>query len=342
LGTTEGEVLQRRAESGDPDAQMTLASLLDKRGMHEHALNWLRTAAENGVAEAHHILGARLLVGRAAPYNPNEAIRHVSAAASHDLPEALVLMSVMATLAGEWDQAVMFMNRAAAHGDSRAQRQVELLGNPQSFNTSQWDAPVIPEAQFETPHVAVVRNFIPRTFCEYIIDRAKPKLESVRVKDPNSGGGREVDYRTNSGAGFSILDTDLILQMVNGRVSDLVDLSIGNQEPTNVLHYKRGEEYKAHFDFITPSPQNAAELAATGQRMATVLIYLNDDYEGGETEFPNLKWKFKGRTGDALMFRNINAQGEPDRQTLHAGLPVKKGEKWLYSKWIRANPYPLI
>lgn len=341
MANTEGELLQQRAESGDVEAQMTLAVLLDKRGMHDHALNWLREAADNGLAHAQYVLGARLLVGRAAPYSPDEAIRYVTAAAQQNLPDAQMLLSTLATLAGEWGEAVKLTKSAAMRGNTRGQRQVEMLGNPQQFDVQKWDAPVTPEWHSKDPQVGIVRNFIPRPFCDYIIERAKPKLQSLRVRDPKAGG-KEVDYRSNSGAGFGILDTDLVMQMVNGRIADLIDLPLGNQEPTNVLHYKPGEEYKAHFDFITASPENAAELAATGQRTATVLIYLNDDYTGGETEFPTLKWKFKGNTGDALFFRNTNAAGEPDRRTLHAGLPPKKGEKWLYSKWVRANPYPLI
>ncbi|MCR6644750.1 MAG: hypothetical protein NVV62_09650 [Terricaulis sp.] len=70
---SEAELLQQRAESGDSAAQMTLAILLDNRGMHEHAVNWLRAAAESQHVEAQFVLGARLLVGRAAPFNPKRA-----------------------------------------------------------------------------------------------------------------------------------------------------------------------------------------------------------------------------------------------------------------------------
>ncbi len=340
--TTEAELLQQRAESGDPGAQMTLAILLDNRGMHQHALNWLRSASEGGYAEAQYVLGARLLIGRAAPYEPEEGAKWISAAANQGMPEALSLMSVMATMTLNWNEAVVFLKDAAARGDVRAQQQVSMLADPRRFDPKQWDAPVEPKWKHKSPRVGVVENFIPRAFCEWIIERAKPKLEAARLKDPTRGAGAHAQHRTNSGAGFGLLDTDLVMQMVNGRVADLIESPIQNHEPTNVLNYQKGEEYKPHFDFITASDANAAELNTTGQRVTTVLIYLNDDYDGGETHFPNLNWKFKGKTGDALVFWNIGENGEPDRKTLHAGLPVKKGEKWLYSKWVRANPYPLL
>jgi len=334
---SEAELLQQRAESGDSAAQMTLAILLDNRGMHEHAINWLRAAAESQHVEAQFVLGARLLVGRAAPFNPEEGAKWARASADQGFPEAQKLMATLASMLGDWDQAVNFTKSAAASGDERAQAQVALLADKARFDAAQWDAPVEIVWQDVGARVGVIRNFIPRAFCDWMIGRARPKLQAAKLK-----GAAHADYRTNSGAGFSLLESDLILQMVNARVADVMNTPMQNQEPTNVLHYAPGEEFKPHVDFITASEANRLELAATGQRVATALIYLNDGFGGGETDFPTLNWRFKGETGDALVFWNVSETGEPDRRTLHAGLPVTSGEKWLYSKWMRANPYPLI
>jgi prolyl 4-hydroxylase len=342
VATSEAELLQQRAESGDPGAQMTLAILLDNRGMHQQALSWLRSASENGYAEAQYVLGARLVVGRAAPFEPEEGAKWLSSAANQGMPEALSLMAVLSSMTQQWTEATTYLKDAAERGDARAQQQVALLADPSRFDARKWDVDVEPKWKHQSPRVGVIEGFIPPAFCNWLIERAKPKLHPARLKAPAQGAGQQAGYRTNSGAGFGLLDSDFILQMINGRVADAIGVPMQNHEPTNVLHYQKGEEYKPHFDFITASESNAVELANTGQRVATVLIYLNDDYEGGETEFPNLKWKFKGKTGDALVFWNVGPDNEPDRKTLHAGLPVKKGEKWLYSKWVRANPYPLL
>jgi hypothetical protein len=72
-----------------------------------------------------------------------------------------------------------------------------------------------------------------------------------------------------------------------------------------------------------------------GQRAFTVLVYLNEDLEGGETDFPRVGLRHRGRKGDALVFRNVDAHGQPDRRTLHAGLSPSQGEKWVLSIWIR-------
>lgn len=334
---SEAELLQQRAEAGDPAAQMTLAILLDNRGMHDHAVNWLRTASESGHVEAQFVLGARLIVGRAAPFDPEEGAKWVRASADQGFSEALKLMGALASMTGDWDQAVMFTKNAAAAGDERAQAQISLLADKTRFQSERWDAPVEIAWQSLGARVGVIRDFIPHAFCDWMIERAKPKLKAAQLK-----GAANSDHRTNSGAGFSLLESDLILQMVNARVADVTDIPIQNHEPTNVLHYAPGQEYKAHFDFITASEANRLELSATGQRVATALIYLNDGFGGGETDFPTLNWRFKGQKGDALVFWNVSETGEPDRRTLHAGLPVTGGEKWLYSKWMRANPYPLI
>jgi len=103
-----------------------------------------------------------------------------------------------------------------------------------------------------------------------------------------------------------------------------------------VLHYKPGERYYAHCDgFLPDLPEQAAEIDLKGQRIRTILVYLNDDYEDGETYFLFPDKKIKLKTGDALIFENITEEGDPDEHSVHEGLPVKIGQKWLASKWIR-------
>ena len=96
------------------------------------------------------------------------------------------------------------------------------------------------------------------------------------------------------------------------------------------------QHFAPHFDFLDEqSPALAADIAARGQRIVTFLLYLNDDYAGGETAFPALGLHHRGRCGDALMFANVDLAQRPDPQTLHAGLPPQRGQKWVLSQWIR-------
>jgi hypothetical protein len=107
-------------------------------------------------------------------------------------------------------------------------------------------------------------------------------------------------------------------------------------EATAVLHYAVGEESSNHFDFVSPEiPNYAQEIEKNGQRVLTFLVYLNDDYDGGETDFPKLGLAHKGRRGEGLFFVNALDNNEPDLRTVHAGRPPTKGEKWIVSQFIR-------
>jgi prolyl 4-hydroxylase len=93
-----------------------------------------------------------------------------------------------------------------------------------------------------------------------------------------------------------------------------------------------------HSDFLpTNTPELRQEIERRGQRAVTLLVYLNDDYDGGATEFPRIGLRFRGKQGDALIFRNIDATGTPDYDSVHAGLPVERGEKWVLSQWMRTK-----
>jgi predicted 2-oxoglutarate/Fe(II)-dependent dioxygenase YbiX len=107
-------------------------------------------------------------------------------------------------------------------------------------------------------------------------------------------------------------------------------------EPAQIMHYAPGEEFRPHYDFLTPdSPGMAAQIARYGQRIATFLLYLNEDFDGGETVFPLKDISYRGRAGDALFFANIDTANAPDPLTRHAGRPPTRGEKWILSQWIR-------
>ena len=103
-------------------------------------------------------------------------------------------------------------------------------------------------------------------------------------------------------------------------------LPLYNMEATAVLHYAAGEESINHFDFVSPEiPGYDEEIARNGQRVLTFLVYLNDDYDGGRTDFPELGIAHKGRRGEGLFFVNALENNMPDLRTLHAGRPPTQG-----------------
>ena len=137
--------------------------------------------------------------------------------------------------------------------------------------------------------------------------------------------------RTNSGADFEFEASDIVLSLIHDRIARATAVPVEHFEVAKLLHYDPGEVFLRHSDFLKPGMEE--EIEARGQRVARFLLYLNDDYDGGETEFTEVGFKFKARKGDALLF-----SGNPDPMSMHAGLPTSRGEKWVLSLWLRGKP----
>ena len=179
-----------------------------------------------------------------------------------------------------------------------------------------------------SPRIATINGFVAPAVCDWIVARARPMLAPAKVYDPGTGGYRQESVRDNSECHFLRKNSDLVLLALRARIAKAVELPVGAMDAPAVLHYTPGQRFLPHFDFLdTSHPGHAKQVAESGQRVLTLLLYLNDDYEGGETSFPALKWRYKGRKGDALLFWNVDTAGQPDRRTLHAGTAPTRGEK---------------
>jgi prolyl 4-hydroxylase len=234
-----------------------------------------------------------------------------------------------------WTQAQARLVRAAELGSAAARGQLAALA--EAGDLAAWTAPQ-PERErlLRDPRITAVRGFLTPAICAWLIGRAHGRASPALVYDPASGGPRRESARSNSAFEFQFADLDLVAVAARARIAAVVGVPPGALEPMQVLHYAPGQTFERHHDFLDVAvPGYAAEVARSGQRIATFLTYLNADYDGGETDFPLLGLSFKGAPGDALMFANVDPAGAPDRRTLHAGLPPSAGEKWLLSQWIR-------
>lgn len=307
----------------------------------------IRRAAEDGDAHAQFRLGRFMILRRIASTTPGEAMRWIEASCKQRYPLALLFQASLSALGIErpqsYDDAIRFVALAAAGGYERAQGQLQVLGGVRAFNAQDWVAPAALEKHFEEPRIFTAEAFLPQKACAWLISQSRSRLQAAPVKDPMTGQSAVSGIRSNSGCGFSSIEADLVLQLANIRIANTLGLPVLHQETTNVLHYAVGQEYRAHYDFVTEEDEGvfARELQELGQRAATCLIYLNDNFAGGETGFPRLTWRYKGKAGDALIFWNLSEQGEREKNSLHAGCPVTAGQKWLYSKWVRTKPQPL-
>lgn len=305
----------------------------------------LRRQADAGDPRAQVLLARALLRGHNAPVG--EAARLVREACARKNADALMLHAALAVRglgrSQSFDDALAYVRQAAALGDTRARGQLAALG--EGFDATAWFAPLQPVQHAAAPRIFSIESFLPGAVCDWLVRSARKRMTVAKIYDAGSGTIVESQIRTGSAFEAASVEPDLVHQLVNLRIADALGIPVAHQEPTTILHYSRSQEYKPHYDAIRPGPeadQFARELNELGQRPATFLVYLNDGYEGGETSFPRLNFKFKGKRGDALIFWNLSEAGEVERDSLHAGMPVTKGEKWLLSKWVRQKPLPLF
>lgn len=298
-----------------------------------------------GNPQAMTALGASLLVGRDAPFSPVDGAALIAEAARQGDAAAWSYLSVIAAAgvgrAQNWSDAFDAIRRAAGLGDARATRQLTLMGGMRLSDAGKvrgWLAAPGGDILRKTPRLVTYSAFLTPEVCAYLRERAAPKLVPARVNDAKGGGLKLDPMRTNKGAVFSLIESDLVIQLIRARISHTAGVAAETLEPAEVLHYSVGQTYKQHVDFFHPAlPNFAEEMRVRGQRVKTCLVYLNDDFEGGETEFPRIGLKFRGRTGEALLFENVLPNGTGNMNTLHTGLPPARGEKWLLSQWIRSK-----
>ena len=190
-----------------------------------------------------------------------------------------------------------------------------------------------------SPRIVLLGNLLAGEECEQMIEAARRKLARSTVVNAATGAYDVHPDRTSSGTHFERDETELIAR-IERRISELVDCPVENGEPLQVLHYTPGAEYKPHFDYFDPTqPGNEAVLAMGGQRVATLVMYLNDVEAGGSTVFPALGLDVLPRRGAAVYFAYATESGEMDPRTLHGGSPVRAGEKWIATKWLRRHRY---
>jgi hypothetical protein len=192
-----------------------------------------------------------------------------------------------------------------------------------------------PQPLSRTPTAFMVKGAFAPQALEYLIGHSALRLGPSLTADSRTGEVRKDDYRSSMTATLGPVDQDLFIVAVNRRLAAIADVPFVQGEFLSVLRYAPGQEYRPHFDWLGPGP----DFDRGGQRIRTALLYLNDDYAGGETHFLQPKLSVKGAPGDVLVFHNVLLDGAGDMASRHAGLPVLAGVKWLASKWFRERAY---
>lgn len=204
---------------------------------------------------------------------------------------------------------------------------------------------VKPEVLSWSPRIILFHNFLSMEECDYLRAIAKPRLQISTVVDTKTGKGIKSEVRTSSGMFLNSPERKYpIIQAIEKRIAVFSQIPVENGELIQVLRYEANQYYKPHHDYFSDS----FNLKRGGQRIATMLMYLSDNVEGGETHFPmggdgecSCGGKMmkglcvKPNKGDAVLFWSMGLDGQSDPNSLHGGCAVLKGEKWSATKWMR-------
>ena len=193
------------------------------------------------------------------------------------------------------------------------------------------------------PPVWTCDDFLSAHDCDALIGAGRPQLvQSLIGMDDNQLRKQGVGARRTSSSSALMANHPACRALVQ-KIVQLTGKDSRHLEPVQITRYHKGQEYSEHNDCppLADTEASCAFMAQGGQRVATVLVYLNDVANGGETAFPKLKYACKPKRGRCLLFCPGLTDGRRDEQTLHAALPAVD-EKWVTQVWVRLHPDPLF
>ncbi|HWH18830.1 MAG TPA: 2OG-Fe(II) oxygenase [Allosphingosinicella sp.] len=182
--------------------------------------------------------------------------------------------------------------------------------------------------------IFVVRDFLTRGECDQLIDR----IDIVRQPSGVLGHYPDPDYRTSESGNLSPLDP--LVVSIEAKITQLMGIDPSHGETIQGQRYAVGQQFKAHHDFFYTDQPYWADMERTGgQRTWTAMMFLNEPEAGGQTAFPRVNLKVTPRAGNLLAWNNLNKYGEPNTFSLHQGMPVEAGVKYVITKWYRERPW---
>ena len=198
-------------------------------------------------------------------------------------------------------------------------RRVQVLGN------------------LQMPRVVVFGGFLSSEECDGLVERARSRLRPSATFNAQTGRDEVHASRTSQGIHMPA-EGDELIERVEQRIAALLDWPLENGETLQVLHYGPGAEYRPHYDWFDPDAPGAdAALSRGGQRVASLVMYLNTPAHGGSTSFPEVGFEVPAIKGNAVFFSYDRPHAIT--RTLHAGSPVVEGEKWVATRWLRERPF---
>jgi prolyl 4-hydroxylase len=211
----------------------------------------------------------------------------------------------------------------------------ELAMSPRQIDAGDRTVNVI--ASLATPRVVVFGNLLSDEECEALVAAAGPRMARSLTVQTRTGGEELNPDRTSQGMFFNRGESPLITR-IEARIARLLNWPVDHGEGMQVLHYQPGAEYKPHYDYFDPAePGTPTILRRGGQRVGTLVMYLNEPARGGGTTFPDVGLEVAPVRGNGVFFSYDRPH--PATGTLHGGAPVIEGDKWVATKWLRERVF---
>jgi prolyl 4-hydroxylase len=189
----------------------------------------------------------------------------------------------------------------------------------------------------KNPRVIVFGGLLSDDECDALVAAAQPRMARSETVVVDTGASEVNEARTSRGMFFDRAESELC-KRIERRIAALVNWPVENGEGLQVLHYLPGAEYRPHHDYFDPAKSGTASITARGgQRVGTVVMYLNSPDKGGGTTFPDVGLEVAPIKGNAVFFSY--ERPHPSTKTLHGGAPVIEGEKWVATKWLREGEF---
>lgn len=176
----------------------------------------------------------------------------------------------------------------------------------------------------------IVRGFLDPATCAALIERIDARKRPSDIVDDTG----VANFRTSETCDLD--STDALVADVERRISDLLGLPLGHGEPLQGQRYAPGQEFRPHTDTFNPGGYDfLVHTERGGQRSWTAMIYLNEPEDGGATRFKTIGKTIQPETGKLLTWHNLLLDGTPNPATLHQGMKVRRGTKYVLTKWFR-------
>jgi len=176
----------------------------------------------------------------------------------------------------------------------------------------------------------IARDFLDPEACAALIERIDARRRPSQISDDMG----IANYRTSETCDLDWRDP--VVAQVDNRIAELLGLPLAASEPLQGQRYAPGQQFKPHTDTFEPGGYDFyVHTADTGQRTWTAMIYLNGPEEGGATRFKTIGKTIHPELGKLLAWNNLLPDGRPNPATLHQGMKVRRGVKYVLTKWFR-------